>query len=103
MRQRPGPRNAMGRAKFVMPNDSGIYLHDTPDRSLFAADQRTRSAGCIRLEDYEALIAFLIPRDLPPPRSTDRPTYVRLGSAVPIHVTHDPAMTPLRPPVGLGV
>ncbi|MEH6663530.1 MAG: L,D-transpeptidase family protein [Brevundimonas sp.] len=96
VRQKPGPANAMGRAKFVMPNDSGIYLHDTPDRALFAAERRTGSAGCIRVEDYEALMAFLIPNDLPPPPDADRPTYVRLGAAVPIHVTHDAAVIPGR-------
>lgn len=94
VRQKPGPANAMGRAKFVMPNDSGIYLHDTPDRALFAAETRAGSAGCIRVEDYEALMAFLIPEELPPPPSTDRPTYVRLGAPVPIHVTHEAAVTP---------
>lgn len=94
VRQKPGPANAMGRAKFVMPNDSGIYLHDTPDRALFAAERRTRSAGCIRVEDYEALMAFLIPEELPPPPGTDRPTYVALGAAVPIHVTHDAGIDP---------
>jgi murein L,D-transpeptidase YcbB/YkuD len=50
LRQRPGPRNALGRAKFLFPNKFNVYLHDTPSRSLFARAERAFSHGCIRLE-----------------------------------------------------
>jgi len=50
VRQDPGPDNPLGRIKFVCPNEYGVYLHDTPARSLFAAAERDRSHGCIRLE-----------------------------------------------------
>ena len=50
VRQRPGEKNALGRAKFIFPNDLNIYLHDTPARSLFQRDVRAFSHGCIRIE-----------------------------------------------------
>ena len=51
MRQRPGPNNALGRVKVVMPNDYAIYLHDTPAKSLFDKTKRAFSHGCIRTQD----------------------------------------------------
>ena len=49
--QQPGPENALGLVKFDMRNDHAIYLHDTPAKSLFAADDRHRSHGCVRVQD----------------------------------------------------
>jgi murein L,D-transpeptidase YcbB/YkuD len=50
VRQRPGPRNALGYVKFMFPNDFNIYLHDTPNHELFKKDVRAFSHGCIRIE-----------------------------------------------------
>ncbi|WP_132030949.1 L,D-transpeptidase family protein [Aquabacter spiritensis] len=50
-RQPPGERNALGRIKFMFPNDHSVYLHDTPSRNLFANDRRMFSHGCIRVQD----------------------------------------------------
>lgn len=49
IRQRPGKKNALGTVKFIFPNDLNIYLHDTPDHSLFDRDVRAFSHGCIRV------------------------------------------------------
>jgi murein L,D-transpeptidase YcbB/YkuD len=49
LRQNPGPKNALGRIKFMFPNKYSIYLHDTPNRNLFERDQRAFSSGCIRV------------------------------------------------------
>ncbi|MDB5432041.1 MAG: hypothetical protein JWP35_3157 [Caulobacter sp.] len=51
VRQRSGAGNMLGAVKFTFPNRLGIYLHDTPERALFAEPRRTRSSGCVRLED----------------------------------------------------
>ena len=57
VRQLPGPWNSMGEMKFEMPNDYGIYLHDTPRKELFAQNDRWLSNGCVRLEDYRRFAA----------------------------------------------
>lgn len=49
--QQPGPRNALGRVKFMFPNGHAIYLHDTPSRHLFARSRRSYSHGCVRVQD----------------------------------------------------
>lgn len=59
-RQEPGPNNALGRMKFLFPNDHNIYLHDTPAVAKFAENQRAFSHGCIRLSDPEALARYLL-------------------------------------------
>jgi murein L,D-transpeptidase YcbB/YkuD len=50
LRQDPGPDNALGRLKFQLTNDFGVYLHDTPTRGLFGKLDRDLSHGCIRVE-----------------------------------------------------
>lgn len=64
IRQRPGPRNALGDIKFVFPNHEAIYLHHTPSIRLFERDRRDFSHGCIRVEDPVALARFVL-RDQP--------------------------------------
>jgi L,D-transpeptidase YcbB len=49
--QPPGAANALGRIKFNFPNKFQVYLHDTPEKRLFAADRRAYSHGCMRVED----------------------------------------------------
>ncbi|KIT15907.1 L,D-transpeptidase family protein [Jannaschia aquimarina] len=49
LRQPPGPKNALGKVKFMFPNKYNIYLHDTPAKSLFGRDVRTFSHGCVRV------------------------------------------------------
>jgi murein L,D-transpeptidase YcbB/YkuD len=49
IRQKPGPKNALGRVKFIFLNKHNIYLHDTPSRSLFKRSARAFSHGCIRV------------------------------------------------------
>jgi murein L,D-transpeptidase YcbB/YkuD len=58
--QRPGPYNAMGRVKFMFPNQYSVYLHDTPSRYLFEREARAFSAGCIRTERPFELAELLL-------------------------------------------
>lgn len=60
IRQRPGPRNALGDIKFVFPNRDAIYLHHTPSVGLFDRARRDFSHGCIRVEQPVALAAFAL-------------------------------------------
>ena len=59
VRQKPGAGNGMGEIKFMFPNELGIYLHDTPSRDLFDKDDRSFSAGCVRLEKPWELAEWL--------------------------------------------
>jgi murein L,D-transpeptidase YcbB/YkuD len=59
-RQRPGPRNALGKVKFMLPNKHNIYLHDTPAKDKFANTTRAFSHGCIRLSRPDDLAYALL-------------------------------------------
>jgi murein L,D-transpeptidase YcbB/YkuD len=60
LRQRPGPANALGPVKFVMPNPFSVYLHATPERALFERSQRTFSHGCIRVSEPAVLAEYVL-------------------------------------------
>lgn len=63
LRQRPGPDNALGGIKFVLPNAMNIYLHGTPAQSLFQRPRRDFSHGCIRVADPVGLAHFVLGND----------------------------------------
>jgi len=87
VRQLPGPLNSMGQIKIGFPNPADIYLHDTPNKDLFAQDDRNLSHGCIRLQDAERLGRWLLGRE-PQAASTDPEQQVLLPTPVPIYVTY---------------
>jgi len=60
VRQKPGPKNALGLVKFIFPNDNNVYLHSTPSQSLFTKSRRDFSHGCIRVEDPVALAVWVL-------------------------------------------
>ncbi len=60
IRQQPGDNNALGRVKFVLPNDRAVYLHDTRAPELFAKSRRALSHGCIRVEKPALLASLLL-------------------------------------------
>ncbi len=59
-RQRPGPQNALGQMKLVMPNDFSVYLHDSPSRALFTQNIRAFSHGCVRVDGALGLAETLL-------------------------------------------
>lgn len=61
--QSPGPANALGQVKFILPNPYDVYLHDTPSRQLFLSAERSFSSGCIRVERPLELAALLLEED----------------------------------------
>src|SRR5260221_3638034 len=65
-RQPPGPTNALGQIKFVMPNSKAIYLHDTNARSRFNDATRALSHGCVRTEHILDLATELLGDDSGP-------------------------------------
>jgi murein L,D-transpeptidase YcbB/YkuD len=64
IRQKPGPKNALGLAKFIFPNRYNVYLHSTPAPELFLKARRDFSHGCIRVQNPAALAAWVL-RDKP--------------------------------------
>jgi len=64
VRQKPGPKNALGLVKFLFPNSYDVYMHDTPATEFFAKSRRDFSHGCIRLERPADLAAWVL-RDNP--------------------------------------
>ena len=87
LRQRPGPRNSMGAVKFMLPNILGIYLHDTPNRGLFSASQRTFSAGCVRVEDYKRLARWLYGGEVGPDGTAPEQRF-DLKTPTPVYITY---------------
>jgi murein L,D-transpeptidase YcbB/YkuD len=87
VRQLPGRGNSMGDIKFMMPNDYGIYLHDTPDKTLFAREDRWLSNGCVRVEDAHRLAKWLfgaMPKGSDPDAEEDKD----LPAPVPVYITY---------------
>ena len=60
VRQKPGPKNALGLVKFIFPNDNNVYLHSTPAQALFSRSRRDFSHGCIRVADPQALAEWVL-------------------------------------------
>lgn len=59
-RQLPGAKNALGRLRLNMPNHYAVYMHDTPEKSLFGESYRFLSHGCVRVYDIYELAAWLL-------------------------------------------
>jgi len=99
VRQTPGPHNALGGVKFVMPNDFQVYLHDTPTKDLFDRSRRDASHGCIRVSDPVALARFLL-RDQPgwteekirEAMNAGEPVRVNLRTPVPVFIVYATAI-----------
>jgi len=87
IRQQPGPGNSMGQIKFGFANDSGIFLHDTPNKTLFAGDGRSLSNGCIRLEDAQRLGRWLTGGDVTA-ASNEPEQHLALPRPTPVFVTY---------------
>lgn len=97
--QKPGPRNPLGRLKFMLPNRQDIYLHDTPGKQRFASPARAFSHGCIRVEKPVDLAAYLLKDD--PQWSKERiqsaidsgdSKDVKLPQPMPVHLLYIPAL-----------
>lgn len=85
LRQKPGPNNMMGKVKFMLPNNLGIYLHDTPKKALFSQEGRWFSSGCVRVEDAARLARWLF-GDVPSPSGSDY--RIDLKEPVPVYITY---------------
>jgi len=95
LRQDPGPWNALGNIKFMLPNKFNVYLHDTPFRDAFDQPDRALSSGCIRLEKPVELAEYLLrgypewtrPAIIAAVESGEEKT-VRLLEPIPVHMLY---------------
>ena len=91
VRQLPGPANMMGRIKFMLPNELGVYLHDTPLRALLQRADRHESSGCVRLEDAQRLARWLFRGRVP--QATGAPEQrADLPAPVPVYLAYFTAL-----------
>ena len=92
VRQRPGPKNALGFVKFLFPNDFNIYLHDTPNHELFKEDVRAFSHGCIRVEKPAELAQWVLgwPADKVQQEMDNPPDNksVKVPKKIPVYITY---------------
>ena len=95
LRQRPGPKNALGLVKFAFPNTNNVYLHSTPSQGLFKRTRRDFSHGCIRVE-YPVKMAEFVLKDqeewtherIEAAMQKDKPKIVTLKTPIPVYILY---------------
>jgi L,D-transpeptidase YcbB len=87
-RQRPGPGNALGQMKLVMPNPLKVYLHDTPNKALFEQPTRAFSHGCIRVDQALGLATTLLDRPVDGEVRRGSTVTLPLGEPLPVYVAY---------------
>ncbi|QDB99805.1 MULTISPECIES: L,D-transpeptidase family protein [Phyllobacteriaceae] len=86
-RQDPGANNAMASVKINFPSPDGVYMHDTPQQSLFGKLMRFDSSGCVRVQNVRDLVTWIL-RDTP---GWDRQHFeaaIKTGESTPVKVTN---------------
>jgi L,D-transpeptidase YcbB len=93
--QPPGPANVLGRVKFVFPNKHDVYMHDTPQKFLFANEVRAESHGCMRVQNPDQLAAVLLKQDQNWSQSrtmsaveTGYDQHIALRQKIPVYITY---------------
>jgi murein L,D-transpeptidase YcbB/YkuD len=96
VRQKPGPANSLGLAKFIFPNDENVYMHGTPAQQLFSRTRRDFSHGCIRVEDPAKFAEWVLRMDpawtrerIDAAMNGDKPTQVNLKEKLAVVVFYD--------------
>jgi murein L,D-transpeptidase YcbB/YkuD len=88
LRRLPSPANSMGMMKFMLPNYFGIYLHDSPEKEHFTKNELWISNGCVRVEDYKRLAAFLFDGVVPKGGDPKVEAEVDLPKPIPVYMTY---------------
>ncbi len=98
--QPPGEANALGRIRFNFPNKFLVYQHDTPDKNLFAKDERAFSHGCMRVQNPDQYAATLLNITMPNEHYTPekiRSMYghseidLKFPTPIPVNITYQTA------------
>ena len=94
LRQDSGPKNALGKVKFMFPNKFNVYLHDTPSKSLFNKDLRIFSHGCMRVQNPLDLAELVLADQgwsrerIDATIAEGRERIINLKTPIPVHVTY---------------
>lgn len=92
IQQSPGRGNSLGRFKFNMPNAEAIYLHDTPNHTIFNKDIRALSSGCVRVDKAADLAEILLTQvgwnktRINNTLSEGKTTYVNINKKIPVYL-----------------
>ncbi|MDO9062169.1 MAG: L,D-transpeptidase family protein, partial [Bradyrhizobium sp.] len=98
--QPPGAGNALGRIRFNFPNKFLVYQHDTPDKHLFAKEERAFSHGCMRVQNPDQYASTLLNIVMPNEKYTAErirgiygrgETNLNFPTPVPVHITYQTA------------
>jgi L,D-transpeptidase YcbB len=100
LRQKPGPKNALGLVKFTFPNNNNVYLHSTPTPQLFKKSRRDFSHGCIRVEHPVELAEFVLSAQggdwtrekIETSMQGDKSKIVTLKTALPVYIFYSTAL-----------
>ncbi|HEY8401070.1 MAG TPA: L,D-transpeptidase family protein [Cytophagaceae bacterium] len=94
-KQKPGPKNPLGRVKFIFPNAFSVYLHDTPGQHLFDEKQRGFSHGCIRVEAAIKLAQYLLSENedwnrkkIESVLKSEKEKSIRLSKKMPVYIVY---------------
>src|SRR5437868_9074093 len=98
--QPPGEANALGRIRFNFPNKFLVYQHDTPDKHLFAKEERAFSHGCMRVQNPDqyasTILNIVMPNDKYTPEKI-RGMYghseidLKFPTPIPVNITYQTA------------
>lgn len=86
-RQDPGAGNAMASVKINFPSPDGVYMHDTPQQSLFGKMMRFDSSGCVRVQNVRDLVTWIL-RDTPGWSRQHFEASIKSGENIPVQVTN---------------
>ena len=98
--QPPGEANALGRIRFNFPNKFLVYQHDTPDKHLFAKEERAFSHGCMRVQNPDQYASVLLNIVMPNEKYTPeriRSMYgkseidLKFPTPIPVNITYQTA------------
>jgi murein L,D-transpeptidase YcbB/YkuD len=94
-RQDPGKINAMSSVKIDFPNTHAVYMHDTPQQSLFTEQERFHSSGCVRVQNVRDLVNWILQgtpdwnrQRFEQQIKTGENTFVKVGSPPGVHFTY---------------
>ena len=95
IQQKPGKDNGLGRIMLDSPNEFGVYLHDTPAKSLFKLTDRERSHGCVRVEKIDDLASLALAGTSPDPKAAlsealkgDKTQRLTLAKPLPVYMVY---------------